>query len=1206
MSAAVLSTSPPQYISVSGTTRGRNMTPIAPSCRAAHYSTPPRFSADTSSAPSYDSPMLTPSPLRRRPFFTPPVDDPEQDDIFLQSPFKSPPPVHRLFPHRAHKQPVPIDDDEGSIFLSPSTSPFFPAPASQPLRTPVKEELRPNIRSVLKSRQLNAQSEAALTSTVPCTAVGTKRKSSAQSGGFSTPLGQSVSTPLSISAAKADPASGVAFHRLAPLPALRFGTHTPQSKAETDAYLKGQAETMKRLRIRDMEDSDEDWGVIEDGDSACEAEERNDVAAKKPFSNKLHLLSRRSKNLRSPRKPLTIKAVPQKGSALDEVTEAISPGGHILKRRARSRPVSLELLESVNQTPSPSASSPPDTSSAKYTHPSKSPPVTFPSVNQNRMPLTHSAPPPSASDSPVPRRRLTGSSGPHPFLQTNAPNTASRSSMTRLASTSSASLFFGPSIPQTTTKTRSRTASNAAASPVKLRVNAHTLVSNRHSYAGPGTEAVATFPWRSTLNIPSPDSSPVSLPHNTHDVADDEDDMFFEPCGPPETSFVLNVTEGTPSPRSKKGKKGKDVLPLKYKPRDSGVALSDDEDTTHSAGTSLSAVPRTSTSASSLNSDIGDDLITPGIMPDPNSGWPAAFIITGSDDDVRTDDGVDVDAFILRTLAAGGKSSAEESKRPPGTPVKKLKNAYLGGNRPWQSAVAAKVGFNFGGLDLGPVPAGKMKNGPRKSLPAAFPPLGAKKGADLQGSDEDEDEEGSPSMRKEANKYEGLGLGRPPMPCGPAGPVERTRWLMRRSSSGAFSSGSETSLATPTRRSKDWPILPRVPTHISPTATTQLHIPSEKPGSRSSSNSSVTTLNSPTLVRRQVPSSVSQRLPVSPLHQHARPAANDKLGRFDKEFVEIDQIGSGEFGKVLKVRSKNGPPSNNLWAVKRSKPFEGPRHRLRLREEVDVLQHLCRAASAEGGHHPNVLAYIDSWEEDEALFIRTELCELGNFARFLWEYGKVFLRLDEAKVWKGLRFIHESGVIHLDLKPANIFLTQEGRFKIGDFGMASLWPRASGGSPLGVSLGGFEREGDKVYLAREVLQGTYGKAADVFSLGMTMLETATNIVVPDQGDGWHRLRQEDFSQVDLDGSPELFDLIKSMMRTDPAKRVDIQTVHSHPVVRRVRSAMEGMYTEAKATGSSVFAASPLASVPDTFLNEILGRRVTVPHYDNEVAMDLSP
>lgn len=47
-----------------------------------------------------------------------------------------------------------------------------------------------------------------------------------------------------------------------------------------------------------------------------------------------------------------------------------------------------------------------------------------------------------------------------------------------------------------------------------------------------------------------------------------------------------------------------------------------------------------------------------------------------------------------------------------------------------------------------------------------------------------------------------------------------------------------------------------------------------------------------------------------------------------------------------------------------------------------------------------MLAYTDSWEEGSRLFIRTELCELGNFARFLWEYGRVYPRLDEARVWK--------------------------------------------------------------------------------------------------------------------------------------------------------------------------------------------------------------
>lgn len=76
--------------------------------------------------------------------------------------------------------------------------------------------------------------------------------------------------------------------------------------------------------------------------------------------------------------------------------------------------------------------------------------------------------------------------------------------------------------------------------------------------------------------------------------------------------------------------------------------------------------------------------------------------------------------------------------------------------------------------------------------------------------------------------------------------------------------------------------------------------------------------------------------------------------------------------------------------------------------------------------------------------------------------------------------------------------------------MASVWPRLTGG--------GFEREGDKEYMAPEVLQGKYSKAADIFGLalfslpsywitdyfdtvfrlGVTILETATNIVVPGQ------------------------------------------------------------------------------------------------------------
>jgi mitosis inhibitor protein kinase SWE1 len=77
-----------------------------------------------------------------------------------------------------------------------------------------------------------------------------------------------------------------------------------------------------------------------------------------------------------------------------------------------------------------------------------------------------------------------------------------------------------------------------------------------------------------------------------------------------------------------------------------------------------------------------------------------------------------------------------------------------------------------------------------------------------------------------------------------------------------------------------------------------------------------------------------------------------------------------------------------------------------LREEVDILRHLTQASAdvrtptLGGRGHPNVLGYVDSWEQDGVLYIQTELCELGSFERFLWEYGRAFSRLDEARVWK--------------------------------------------------------------------------------------------------------------------------------------------------------------------------------------------------------------
>ena len=103
-----------------------------------------------------------------------------------------------------------------------------------------------------------------------------------------------------------------------------------------------------------------------------------------------------------------------------------------------------------------------------------------------------------------------------------------------------------------------------------------------------------------------------------------------------------------------------------------------------------------------------------------------------------------------------------------------------------------------------------------------------------------------------------------------------------------------------------------------------------------------------------------------------------------------------------------------------------------------------------------------------------------------------------------------------------------------------------------------------------------------------------------RGEAWHRLRREDFSQVELEASPELWELLKSMMRAAPALRIGITLVDTHPVVVRARRSMERMRSQY----GSVFGASPLGAVPDGFLDEILGRGRRGVDSDDDWEMDL--
>ncbi|GAV27522.1 hypothetical protein PMKS-000990 [Pichia membranifaciens] len=272
------------------------------------------------------------------------------------------------------------------------------------------------------------------------------------------------------------------------------------------------------------------------------------------------------------------------------------------------------------------------------------------------------------------------------------------------------------------------------------------------------------------------------------------------------------------------------------------------------------------------------------------------------------------------------------------------------------------------------------------------------------------------------------------------------------------------------------------------------------------------------------------------------------------KFGNCALLGKGEFSIVYEVQFESVK-----YAVKRTKQrMPGPKTRLRKLEEVKILKALRRVGDDDeedgnmgnyndnsrqmsisgnsdgdngGGDKENeelyvndgrdyVLTLISAWEIQSHLYIMTDYCENGSLDQFLINQCELSRsRLDEWRVWKilvevmmGLKWIHSHGILHLDLKPANIFITFDGTLKIGDFGVGVKLPIPAF----------FDREGDREYIAPEIIsRHEYTFAADIFSVGLIMVEVAANVILPDNGTPWQKLRSGDLTDAGKLSSSDL-------------------------------------------------------------------------------------
>uniref|UniRef100_A0A803NQJ3 Wee1-like protein kinase n=1 Tax=Cannabis sativa TaxID=3483 RepID=A0A803NQJ3_CANSA len=252
------------------------------------------------------------------------------------------------------------------------------------------------------------------------------------------------------------------------------------------------------------------------------------------------------------------------------------------------------------------------------------------------------------------------------------------------------------------------------------------------------------------------------------------------------------------------------------------------------------------------------------------------------------------------------------------------------------------------------------------------------------------------------------------------------------------------------------------------------------------------------------------------------------LSRYHTDFHEIEFIGSGNFSRVLKVLKRI---DGCLYAVKHSiKQLHQDSERRKALMEVQCLGAL--------GSHENIVGYYSSWFENEQLYIQMELCDCSlsiNGSHQLLSETEVLEAVHQ--IAKALQFIHERGIVHLDVKPDNIYV-KNGVYKLGDFGCATLIDKSL---PI--------EEGDARYMPQEVLNERYDhlEKVDIFSLGICMLELIRGSSLPESG----RLNVKEGKLPLLPGrSLHLQNLIKAMVDPDPIKRPSAKDLVENPLFRK--------------------------------------------------------
>ena len=254
-------------------------------------------------------------------------------------------------------------------------------------------------------------------------------------------------------------------------------------------------------------------------------------------------------------------------------------------------------------------------------------------------------------------------------------------------------------------------------------------------------------------------------------------------------------------------------------------------------------------------------------------------------------------------------------------------------------------------------------------------------------------------------------------------------------------------------------------------------------------------------------------------------------------WVKGDLLGSGSFGTVYEGVGSNGM----FFAVKEvplSDEGKGAKQAImQLEQEIALLSEI---------QHINIVQYLGTEREEDKLYIFLELVSKGSLAKVYKQY-ELFpdqIRAYTKQILYGLKYLHDRNIIHRDIKCANILVDTNGVVKLADFGMAKEVDKLDMLKSC---------KGSAYWMAPEVIdpKKTYNHAADIWSVGCTVLEMSTG--EPPFGDlEWHRalwkVGHGEAPPIPDELPADLRDFISNCLEVNVAKRPNCDILLTHPFI----------------------------------------------------------